>query len=135
MKANGSRIEILQLKSAPPYTADGLCVSTTDETTADPPARIRRRSAPMHMLFDASAAECAVPKDREHLLAVIEGCGNGFGSFNQWMHALLVHHATASQHGRWIHARLPRANDQVAVTRTAGSATQAMRPADSLVGV
>jgi hypothetical protein len=74
MKASSSRIEILEFGNVPPYTEEG-------ERSSQAPHLLQR--------FDVRRAKCSAAMDEERMLAVIEGCGAGFDSFNQWMHGML----------------------------------------------
>lgn len=99
MKADASRIEILTFAGVPAYTDAGValveapspeqCATATTACEQTPlPAAVASPSAPRRR-FNAQFATCSLTRDRDALLSVIEGCGNGLETFNTWVHDLL----------------------------------------------
>jgi hypothetical protein len=101
MRAGKLRIEINDFAGSAPYTRHGLPVEQPHGppplSTVRMPSRPRVQISPAELdggtryaRFDVRDATCSKTEDADALLAVIETCGAGFDSFNQWMHDLLV---------------------------------------------
>ena len=99
MKADASRIEILTFANVPVYTEAGhqlVEAPPSEERASRATARVQpvladaaaTPSAPMRP-FDARFATCSLTRDRDKLLSVIESCGNGLETFNEWVHETL----------------------------------------------
>jgi hypothetical protein len=101
MQADASRIQIIDLKDAPTYTAEGVLAAHGDAAAAHSLLlRALHRAAPQHQCFDVRQATCSERADLDRLLTVIESVGNGFGNFNAWMHDMLVTRTSRSAEWR-----------------------------------
>jgi hypothetical protein len=110
MRNSASRIEILTFEGTTPYTNAGFPrmrahsfefshlprVRTTPdaELAATGGARVDNGM----QRFAVQHATCATAEDADKLLSVIEMCGSGFDSFNNWMHELLIECSQSDRH-------------------------------------
>ena len=79
MKADRSRITIVDFAGTPPYSADGVANAKTGKSER----------------FEVRNASCVMKADQDALLAGLESCSS-LEAFNDWMHALLVNNMSSA---------------------------------------
>lgn len=94
MKANASRIRIIDFEGVPSYTRDGLLAASRRQSGASRVSDVSAASC--FERFDVRRARCAQRDDEDALRGAIEsGCVAGVETFNSWMHELLTSSGSA----------------------------------------